>query len=78
MPPGHMAAKSIFFLAVVVIVAVFASKVDAFYVVPHIVPNKSLLPADGKFEVRVPVLEHRLLHVLVKHLSCTRRPWKIK
>ena len=40
--------------------------------------RKSLVPADGTLEVRVPVLEHGLLHVLIKNLSCTRRPWKIK
>ena len=45
MPPGHMAAKSIF-LVVVAIVAEIAGKVGAFYVVPHIGQNKSLLPAN--------------------------------
>ena len=73
-----MAANSIFFLQWLYIVAEIARKVGAFYVVPHIVPIKSLLSANGKLEVRVPVLEHGLLNVLVKHLSCTRRPWKIK
>ena len=77
-PPGHMAAQSIFslecFLAVVAIVTEIAREVGAFNVVPHIVPNKSLLPADGALEGRAPVIEHGVLQILVKHFSCIRRP----
>ena len=77
-----MAAQSIFslecFLAVVAIVTEIAREVGAFNVIPHIVPNKSLLPADGALEGRAPVLEHGVLQILVKHFSCIRRPWKIK
>ena len=77
-----MAPQSIFslecFLAVVAIVAEVAREVGAFNVVPHIVPKKSLLPADGALEGRAPVLKDGVLQILVKHLSCIRRPWKIK
>ena len=60
-PSGNRAAKSILsfkcLLAVVAIVAEVAREVGAFNVVPHIVPNKSLLPADGALEGRAPVLK---------------------
>ena len=62
----------------IAIVTEIAREVGAFNVVPHIVPNKSLLPADGALEGRLPVLEHGVLRVLVKHFPCIRRPWKVK
>ena len=80
--PSHMNAKSIFtcecFLTMVAIVTKMPREVGAFNMVPHIVPKKSLLPTDGALEGRAPILKDGVLQILVKHLSCIRRPWKIK
>ena len=80
--PSHMGAKSIFtcecFLAMVAIVTKMPREMSAFNMIPHIGPISGLLPALGTLVVPLPILKHRLLHVLVKHSSCAKMSWEIK
>ena len=79
---SHMDAKGIFtcecFLTMVTIVTKMPREMGAFNMIPHIGPISGLLPALGTLVVPLPILDHQLLHVLVKHSSSAKMSWEVK
>ena len=80
--PSHMDAKGIFtgecFLTMVAIVTKMPREVGAFNMIPQIGSISGLLPALGTLVVPLPILDHQLFHVLVKHSSCAKMSWEVK
>ena len=80
--PTHMDAKGFFssecFLTMIAIVTKMPREVGAFNMIPHMTPPLGLLPALGTLVVPLPILDHQLFHVLVKHSSCAKMSWEVK